>query len=69
MSSPIPVNNSSIPVNEFVNTVDGKFFKDLGRFEIEIEDSKNMGCLELCLDMGPRIKKNRFCYKSVPRAS
>ena len=43
MSSPIPVNNSSIPVNEFVNTVDGKFFKDLGRFEIEIEDSKNMG--------------------------
>ena len=41
--SPILVNNSSIPVNEFVNTVDGKFFKDLGRFEIEIEDSKNMG--------------------------
>ena len=49
MSSPIPVNNSSIPVNEFVNTVDGKFFKDLCRFEIE----KLWG--EICLDIESRI--------------
>ena len=25
-----------------------------------------MGVLELCLDMGSRIKKNRFGYRSVP---
>ena len=41
-------------------------FQDLGRFEVEIEDSKNMGVLELCLDM---IKKNRFGYSSVPLIS
>ena len=34
---------SLIPVYDFVNT--GNIFKDLGRFEVEIEDSKNMGGL------------------------
>ena len=32
-------------------------FKYLGRFEVEIEDSKHM-VLKLCLDMGSRIKKS-----------
>ena len=32
-------------------------FQDLGRFEVEIRDSKNMWGLELCLDMGSRIKR------------
>ena len=27
---------------------------------------KSWGVLELCLDMGSRIKKNRFGYRSVP---
>ena len=37
----------------------------LGRFEVEIGDSKNMGVLELCLDMGSRIK-NRFWLQKCP---
>ena len=41
-------------------------FQDLGRFEVEIGKSKDMGGLRLCLDMGSRIKKNRFCLKSDP---
>ena len=35
-------------------------FHNLGRFEVEIDDSKNLGVLELCLDMGSRIKKIDF---------
>ena len=29
--------NSRIPVYDFVNTGEGTFFKDLGRFEVEID--------------------------------
>ena len=35
----------------------------LGRFEVEIKDSKNMGVLEICLDIGWRIKKIYFATK------
>ena len=56
--------NSSIRIRQYRRRY---FFKDLGKFEVKIKDSKNMGALEICLDRGSRMKKkNRFCYKSVP---
>ena len=53
-----------IPVGDFANT-GWRFrqyrrwyiFKDLGRFEVEIEDSKNIGGLEICLNIGSSVKK------------
>ena len=64
---------SSIPVGELANT-GWRFrqyrrryiFEDLGRFEVEIEDSKTWRVLELCLDMESSLKKNRFFYFNVP---
>ena len=67
------MSNSPIPVGDVVNT-DWRFrqnqrryiFQDLGRFEVEIGDSKNMGGLTIMPRYGIKNKKNQFGYKSVP---
>ena len=41
-------------------------FQDLGRFEVENGDSKNMGGLRIMPRYGIRNKINRFGYRSVP---
>ena len=65
--------NWPIPVDDFANTGIrfGEYrlryiFKDLGRHEVEIEDSKNMGGLRIMLIYEIKNKKNRFCYRRVP---
>ena len=41
-------------------------FQDLGRFEVEIGGSKNMGGLKIMPRYWIKNKKNRFGYRSVP---
>ena len=41
-------------------------FQGLGRFKVEIGDSKNMGGLRIMLIYEIKNKKNRFCYRRVP---
>ena len=64
-----------IPVGDLVNT-GWRFrkyqrryiFQDLGRFEVEIGDSKNMGGLRIMLRYGIKNKiKIDFGYRSVPK--
>ena len=65
--------NWPIPVGELANT-GWRFrqyrrryiFEDLGRFEVEIEDSKNMEGLRIMPKYGIKNKKNRFGYRIVP---
>ena len=65
------LSNSSIPVGDLANTGwrSGQYrlaispipamvhFKDLGRFEVEIENSKNMGGLKIMPRYGIKNKK------------
>ena len=55
---------SLIPVYDFVNT--GNIFKDLGRFEVEIEDSKNMGGLRIMSRYGIEHKKKSIFLFPCP---
>ena len=41
-------------------------FQDLGRFEVETRDSKNMGGLRIMPRYGIKNKKNQFGYRSAP---
>ena len=62
-----------IPVGDLANTGWrlGQYprwyiFQDLGRFEVEIGNSKNMGSLRIMPRYGIKNKKNRLGYRSVP---
>ena len=46
-----------IPVGDFANNGEGTFLEDLGRFEVEIKDSKNMEGLRIIPRYGIKNKK------------
>ena len=67
------LSNSSIPVGDLANTGwrFGQYrrryiFQDLGSFQVEIGDSKNMGGLRIMPRYGIKNKKIDFGYRSVP---
>ena len=54
---PIQVDDFANTGIKFANTGEGAFLKNLGRFEVEIEDSKNMGDLRIMPRYGIKNKK------------
>ena len=55
------LSNSTILVGDLANTGEGTFSKIWAGLR-----SKSGSVLELCLDMGSRIKKNRFWLQKCP---
>ena len=55
-----------IPVGDLANTGKGTFSKIWAGLRSKSGILKTCGILELCLDMGSRIKKNQFGCRSVP---
>ena len=58
--------NSSIPVGDLAYTGEGTLSKIWTGLRSKSGILKTCGILELCLDMGSRIKKNQFGCRSVP---
>ena len=54
---PIQVDDFANTGIKFANAGEGTFLKNLGRFEVEIEDSKNMGDLRIMPRYGIKNKK------------
>ena len=55
-----------IPVEDLANTGEGTFSKIWVGLRSKSRILKTWAVLELCLDMGSRIKASRFGYRSVP---